>query len=50
MLVLCPIPSEGKRVCVASNNQGSHPGNVYKWYFPVGSWSTLVLEESRGLC
>lgn len=44
MLVLCPIPSEKKGGCGVRNNQGSHPGNVYKWYLPVGYWDAPVLE------
>lgn len=38
MLVVCPIPSEGKGGCIAPNHKGLHPGNVYQWYFPVGNW------------
>lgn len=44
MLVLCPIPSEGKGGCGVPNKKGSHPGKVYTWYPPVGYWSTPVIE------
>lgn len=48
MRVVCPVPWEGKGGCVAPDHKGSPPGNVYKWYFPVGNWSTPLLEQSEG--
>lgn len=49
MLVVCPIPSEGKGGCIAPNHKGLHPGNVYQWYFPVGNWCIPLPEQSQEL-
>lgn len=35
MLVVGPIPSEGKGGCVGPHHRRSRPGNVYKWFLSL---------------
>lgn len=35
MVIVCPIPSEGKGGCVAPHHKRSQPRNVYKWFLSI---------------